>query len=179
MLLVLAGFFRTADKARKKLRKLRKRKKVKLVGLVQLKDGRPEQLWARWNVPAELAQHEAEVTWFLVMLKNATRIVRGWEVDDFKPDAMAWVGDELYYVEHDRDHMGYSPLLRRMEDYEKCEGIVLWLCPRRARMEGMIRRAKKLPEAVRSLFLFALYEDAVRNPHAEIWEDCDGNRVPI
>jgi hypothetical protein len=172
------GLFRTADKARRRLRKLRQRKKVKIVGIAQLKDGRPEQVWARWSIAAEKAQHEAEITEFLVRLDGA-RVVRGCEVDDFAPDAMVWLGAELFYVEHDRDTMGYAQVVERMRQYEGCQGIVLWICPRQSRLEGMMRRAAKLPEAIRSLFLFGLFDEAVADPHGEIWTDCEGVRVPI
>lgn len=177
--LAAAGLFPSAAKARKKLRQLRRRQKARLVGMAQLKGGRPEQVWARWAVPAEVAQHEAELTAFLVRLRGARRLVRGHEVDGFLPDAMAWVGDEVLYVEHDRDTMGYPQVAARMRQYEGCRGLVLWLCPRRSRLDGLVRRARQFPEAVRSLFLFGLYDEAVADPHGTIWEDCDGIRVPI
>ncbi len=176
-MLVQVGLFPSRKKASRRLQKLRQRGEVRLLGIVALKDGRPEHVYARGRWKADNLLHEVQLT--RVCLKiDADAIRRGAGETDarLRPDAELLIGGQRYLLELDCGTIAYEVIVtRRFLPYRSSPDLVLWVCPTESRMEGLRRRA----EAIRDVALFTTLDQALRNPHAPIWVDYDGERAAL
>ena len=104
-------------------------------------------------------------------------VLRGWAVSRrLRPDAEMRLGDYFYYVELDTGEQSYAQVRRRQTRYAGIEDFVLYVTMTEKRLDGLRRQAH---EAVRRIALFTTLSDAVRDPHGEIWIDCQGERTAI
>jgi predicted transcriptional regulator len=177
-MLVEAGFFRTKQRARKRLRRLVERRQLRLVGTVALKDGRPQHVYSRGrSVKTDNLVHEVLITQ-LCFKVHADEVRRGAaDVDRYLcPDAELFIDGQRFLLECDRSTLSYETVVRtRFAKYRSCTDFVLWVCTTQARMEGLRRRAVEL----RHTALFTTLELALRDPHAAIWLDADGQQAAL
>lgn len=175
-MLVRIGWFRSKNKALRRLRRLVGKKQIRLVGTVCRKTGRPEHVYCRWRPKLDSLLHEVELTELCFHL-DAGKIARGPHATDksLLPDAEVWIRGQLYYLELDRGTMSYAQLARRFQKYEGCRQLVLWVCSSEDRRDGMRRRA----ESIRSVALFTTLAQALASPHGEIWIDFQGKKAAL
>jgi hypothetical protein len=143
-----------------------------------LKDGRPEHVYCRnqW-VKVDNVLHELQIS-RLCFKTDADEIRRGpAEVDAaIRPDAELLINGQRYFLEFDRGTMSYKAVIEtRFSQYRACPDFVLWVCATEARMEELRRQA----ESLRGTALFTTLNLALRNPHAAIWTDFDGERAAL
>ncbi len=177
-MLVAIGLFGSKARATKRLRRLAGRKLVRLAGTVAMSDGRPQHVYCRcrWLKPDNLL-HEVLLSRLCFRI-HADEVRRGLgEVDpDLRPDAELLIGGQRYLLEFDRGTMSYQVVAKtRFEKYRFCRDLVLWVCQTQARMEGLRKRA----EPIRGTGLFTSLEQALREPHAAIWIDFDGEAAAL
>jgi hypothetical protein len=178
-MLVGIKLFGSKTRATRRLRRLTERKQLRLAGTVSLKDGRPEHVYcrgARW-VKSDNLLHEVQISRLLFKI-HANDIHRGpSEVDRYLlPDAELVIRGRRYLLEFDTGTMSYQEIEEtRFLKYAACSDLVLWVCSSPSRMEGLRRRAA----AIRGTALFTTLDDALRNPHAAIWVDFDGERAAL
>ena len=175
-MLVGLGWFRTKNKALKRLRRLVARKRIRIVGSVCRKAGRPELVYCRWRPKADQLLHEIGLTELCFRI-DAGRIVRGPHMTDDRvlPDAEVWIDGQAYYLEFDRGTMSHAQIERRFRKYEGCPHFVLWVCCTEGRLDALRKRA----ERIRGTALFTTYAEAVADPHDAIWRDFAGERVAL
>lgn len=175
-MLVSLGWFPTRAKAVKRLRRLVAKRRIRCVGTVSRKLGRPEHVFCKWQPKSNDLLHEVELTDLCFRL-DAARIFRGPHATDdrIRPDAEVWINGQPYYLELDRDTMGYAQMAGRFRLYEGLPHFVLWVCPTPERRDGLRRRA----EALRSCALFTTFAEAVASPHGPVWLDVTGSRAVL
>jgi hypothetical protein len=177
-MLVEVGIFTSKSRASRRLYRLVQRKKLRIAGTVALKDGRPEQVYcrSRWVKPDTLT-HEVQISRLCFKI-HADDIRRGpAEVDAFlRPDAELVIDGRRFLFECDRGTMSYQTVAeKRLVKYTFTTDSVLWVCSTPTRMEGLRSRAG----IIRGTALFTTMDQALRNPHAAIWINCDGECVAL
>jgi hypothetical protein len=176
---MLAGIrlFPTRKKASTRLRRLVERGLIRCLGTVSLKDGRPEQVYARGRWKGDNLLHEVQLTRVCLRI-DADSVRRGTgEVDaELRPDAELLIAGERYYLEMDCGTIGYADIVQtRFAKYRSRTDLVLWVCPTASRMEGLRRHAA----VIRETALFTTLEQALADPHASVWVDFEGERAAL
>jgi hypothetical protein len=177
-MLVEIGLFATKARASKRLRRLVEKKQLRVVGTVSFKDGRPEHVYCKgFAVKADNLLHEVQLS-RLCFKMHADDVRRGMgEVDPFlHPDAELLIRGQRFLLELDLGTMSYQEIVQtRFAKYHTCTDFVLWACSTEIRMEGLRSRA----EAIRETALFTTVARALRDPHAPIWKDFDGESAAL
>jgi hypothetical protein len=176
-MLASIGFFPNRKKARKRLRCLCLRGKLRCLGSVSLKNGRPEHVYGRRTVKGDNLLHEVHLTRVCLRIQ-AAEVRRGYgEVDSsLLPDAELVINGERYCLELDCGTMSVRDIVhRRFVKYRTSRDLVLWVCPDERRMETLRCHAGILRETA----LFTTLDQALADPHAAIWIDCDGERAAL
>lgn len=198
-MMVRLAIFQSRRVGNRRMKKLADAGKVKRVALVQVNDvGRPEYLYSRRTMKADNAQHNAELSRFLMnflgtfTLKGEKvewvrhcEILTGREVDQaLLPDATILLTivtraqetkNIKLHVEWDTGSMSYAQVCDedgRWDKYKGCQEIVLWIAHSDARREGFKARSEK----VRSFMMFATAEDAIKDPFAPVWHRWEGDK---
>lgn len=170
--------FRSKARASKRLNRLVEKKQLRLAGTVSLKDGRPEHVYCRGHgVKGDNVLHEVQIS-RLCFKTHADEVRRGPDgVDtELRPDAEFLINGQRYLLEFDNGTMGLREIIQtRFSKYRFCRYLVLWVCATQARMEGLRRRA----EMIRATALFTTLDLALRDPHATIWVDFDGEAAAL
>ena len=175
--LVRYGYFPTRKNALRRMLKLVRTKRIRQCPPVLLhKQGRPENVYCRWQPKHDNLRHEVLLTEFLLPFKDA-QIVRGYDVrHDLRPDAVMTLFGQEYLVEMDTGSMSYRDILRkRFSKYEQFGGIVLWVCLTETRKEGLRSRA----ERVRHNALFTTLFAHLTEPFGGVWIDYDGQIASV
>jgi hypothetical protein len=177
-MLVEIGLFRTKARASKRLRRLVRKRQLRVAGTISLKNGRPVHAYSRGlPVKTDNLLHEVQIS-RICFKTHADEVRRGpREVDQFlRPDAELIINGQRYLLEFDRGTMSYPVIERtRFAKYQFCRDFVLWVCPTQARMQGLRKRAAVLRETA----LFTTLNQALRDPHAPIWVDFDGELAAL
>lgn len=166
ILVSFLGWFPSKAKALRRLNRLAAKGRIRLVGTVQRRPtGRPEHVFCRYRPWAALL-HEVELTEFCLRL-DAGEILRGPHLRDntIRPDAVATINGQAFYVEWDRGSMAKGQMAQRFRLYEGFPDYVLWICPDVERRDQLRTQAA----ALRHNALFTTAVDAVANPHAAVW----------
>ena len=173
-LLVERGLFPTRKKARERLRVLTRQKRIHRVGVIWRKAGSPENVYCLWRPKSDQLPHEVELSALCLRL-SATTVRRGPGVKDrtVRPDAEVQINDDLFYLELDRGSMRIDQIEERLAKYRGCPHMALWVCPNQKRLEAVRRAAN----AVVRDALFTTFDEALADPHAEIWQDFNGERT--
>jgi hypothetical protein len=177
-MLVRIGLFRTTARAAKRLRRLLEKRQIRQAGTVSLTDGRPQHVYCRCRwLKADNLLHEVQISRICFRI-HADAVRRGpGDVDrDLRPDAELLIGGRRYLLEFDHGTMSYQVVVQtRFEKYRACRDLVLWVCATQARMEGL----RKLAEVIRETALFTTLDLALRDPHAAVWTDFDGETAAL
>lgn len=123
-------------------------------------EGRREMLFARFDIPRELLQHEYEVTELILSAKpDAYR--RGYQVGPYRPDAELLFGQTVLYLERERTRKSLDKVRERIRQYDGCGGDVCWVVDTDARIKNIIGSCR--PPANH---YFTTYRQAMEN-----WRD--------
>jgi hypothetical protein len=177
-MLVGIRMFGSKSRASKRLRHLVARKQLRLAGTVVRTDGRPEHVFCRGTwVKADNLLHELEIS-RLCFKTHAGEVRRGpGRVDCYLlPDAEFTINGKRYLLELDRGTMSCQAIAQtRFEKYASVRDLVLWVCPTGERMEEL----RRLSALIRETALFTTLDQALRNPHAPIWMDFNGEMAAL
>ncbi|MGC3970604.1 MAG: hypothetical protein QM775_25695 [Pirellulales bacterium] len=100
-------------------------------------------------------------------------MLTGFDVDDLDTDLILKVDGVRFDVEHDRDTMNRRQMIKKFEKLESCRNDVLWICPTETRVREL---AKLAPNA---FHWFTTFEQAVSDPHGDVWANRDGEFVAL
>jgi len=177
-MLVSIRLFASKARASKRLKRLVEKKQLRLAGTVSFKDGRPEHVYCRCRwVKADNLLHEVQISQ-VCFKTHADEVRRGPEEVDraLLPDAELVIGGRRCLLELDLGTMSYEAVVTtRFAKYRACPDLVLWVCATPARMEGLRSRAAD----IRPTALFTTLDLALRDPHAAIWKDFDGETAAL
>lgn len=186
-MLVWLKVFPSLKVARRRLRRLFEQQKIKR-GFVQLKEtGRPEYLYSTKTIKADWAEHNAELSFFLLPFIDIVEVLTGGDVDpELLPDATLrgqfhdakGQRERTIYVERDRETESYKQVVDRWEKaYVGKDDLVLWVCDSESRKKGLLARA----ERVANVLLVATYQDATERTWEPVWWTYGGmaKRIPI
>ena len=139
--------------------------------------GRPENVYCNsWKPKYDQLRHELLLTDFLLNYPDAD-VLRGWAVSRrLRPDAEMTVAGFFYYVEMDTGEQSYAQVRRRQARYSGVEDYLLYVTVSPKRLEGLRKNAHS---AVERIAMFTTLEEALRDPHGQIWIDCHGERTAI
>jgi hypothetical protein len=169
-------FFPSEKAAYRRIEKLQRQGRLRLVATVVLADtGRPERIFC-YKPKYDQIRHELRLTDFLLCYPEADTL-RGWAVNRrLRPDAEMTMDGYFYNVELDTGEQTFAQVRRRQRRYAGIEDFVLYVTTTEKRVEGLRRNAH---EAVKRIALFATLTDVQRDPHGEVWIDCQGERTAI
>lgn len=174
-MLVRLGWFPSKGTALRRLNRMARRHQIHVLGTVRRTVGRPENVYGRVRPKRNQLLHEVEVSDVCFCLQPEA-VLRGPSTDDpLRPDARLWIRGELLYLEVDRGTMGYAQIERRYRRYSGCSVVVLWVCPREERLEGL----RRLAAGVRHTPLFTTFTEVLADPRGAIWRDVAGGRVAL
>lgn len=175
-MLAHTGLFTGRSKALLRLKRLARRGRVRFVGTVRRHDGPPEHVYCRWTPKADQLAHELAVSEVCLAL-GCERVNRGPKVADrdTAPDAEAWVGGVLYYLELDCGTMRLRQIEDRFRRYEACPHFCLWVCPDERRKRSLRERAGRIAATA----LFATMADVLTDPRGPVWEDAAAGRAAL
>jgi hypothetical protein len=134
-------------------------------GLVKI-GAHEEKLWGSGVCP--YPQHAAEIMELELKL-DVDNCLPGEYVEPYRSDRIIYVNGLEFRWEHDRGtKRSKREIEKELEKYRDYEGDVLYTCPTEARVRALTSQATS------DLQWFALYRDAVVNPHTEIWTNRKG-----
>jgi hypothetical protein len=139
--------------------------------------GRPENVYCNsWKPKYDQLRHDLLLTDFLLNYPEAD-VLRGWAVNRrLRPDAEMTLDGFFYHVEMDTGEQSYAQVRRRQSRYSGIKDFVLYVTTSPKRLDGL---RKNVHDAVLPIALFTTLDDALREPHGEIWIDCQGERTSI
>lgn len=166
--------FKSPKTARRRLRRLVDRRRLRIVGVSYERGQKARNVFAVRPVKIDNVEHEMKLGSVLRAIKRA------WDGCDIEvgsslphlADAIVCRDGETLFIEQDNDTMGYAEIRRRLDEYDGCEGFIVFIADTDTRRDGILRNAVKYKDIAYACTMRELLDKA----QGEILLDCEGAR---
>jgi hypothetical protein len=186
-LLVEMGLFKSYQTAAKALRRMHRKR---LIHRIDAPEGRsgfeiiPNQRGIQVFTASEhkiqgdtIQSHEIPCSRLLAKYYPYVDVIRGpyWVDQKTLPDREMVKGDVTWRWEYFTGKQDLKQLVKRFKKYEGTSGTILAVC-KKARYIQVVKDAS---QNVRDDIYFSTYEEVMRKPFGEVWQDYNGERIAI
>ena len=178
------GLFRRKDTAGRRIRRLQKkpRRYIRCIGRYEItRNQNLHFLFAAIDaeIKADNLDHEIGVSRLMAKYYPYCEwLTRLYDVDpSLRPDATFRMADATFHLEfYNTESQTRSQISGHMRRYEGTNEAVLIVCRTAKRMKA-VREA--IPESVRPLCAFAIFEEVLKSPFGKVWWSYDGEAFAV